>query len=114
MARSFRKPYAAVTSARSARTDKQMAARGVRRKQNRHLKLHWEEDDFLLPHRFECHHNDVWGWDRDGHQVLQVPTADDWSRFCLKTNGLHPYDQWPGYTSDAVWPPAWVADLTRK
>lgn len=114
MARSYRKPYAAVTGSRSARVDKQMAARGVRRKQNQHLKTSWEDEDFLLPHRLECHHNDVWGWDRDGHQYLQIPNAASWSRFCLEINGLHPYDQWPGWKVDTTWPPRWFADLMRK
>lgn len=114
MARSYRKPYTAVTGARSARIDKQMAARGVRHKQNQHLRANWDDEDILLPHRFECHHNDVWGWDRDGHQNLQEPDDRDWSQFCLKINGLHPYGQWPGWTGDSEWPPVWFAELTRK
>jgi hypothetical protein len=114
MARSHRKPYAAVTGARSARFDKQMAARGVRRKQNQHLKTNWDDEGMLLPHHLECHHNDVWDWGRDGHQALQVPDADDWSRHCAKVNGLRPYEAaW--WREDAnFWPPVWFADLTRK
>ncbi len=114
MARSYRNPYAAVTGVRSARIDKQMAARGVRSKQNQYLKTHWENEDFLLPHRLECDHNDVWSWGRDGNQYLHVPDARDWSQFCLKSNGLHPYGQWPGWKADAVWPPAYYSDLARK
>ena len=114
MARSYRRPYAAVTGSGSARIDKQMAAKGVRRKQNQYLKKHWDNQDFLLPHRLECHHNDVWDWGRDGHQSLQSPTAADWSRFCLEINSLHPYDQWPRWKVAATWPGAWFADLMRK
>jgi|GEM_PF-3120786 hypothetical protein len=114
MARSYRKPYAACTGMCSASIDKQIAARGVRRNQNQYLKTNWEDEDFLLPHRFECHHNDVWGWSRDGQQCLQVPNARDWSRFCLEINGLHPYDQSPGWQPDTVWPPACYTKLTRK
>lgn len=90
MSRSYRRPYSAPCGNASAHYDKTLAARGVRRAQNRALReaVDWEE--FELPHRFECNHNDVWGWGRDGKQTLQRPperdrhwrwtfmTADEW------------------------------------
>lgn len=113
MSRSYRKPYAAMTGAGSASIDKRYAARGVRRKQNAWLCNHWEDEDFLLPHRYECHHNDVWSWHRDGKQHLQVPDARDWSRYCAMVNGLHPYEEtW--WRKDEVWPPSWYQTLARK
>jgi len=114
VARSYRKPYSAITGVRSAHADKRTAARGARHKQNQHLRTHWDDESLLLPHRLECHHNDVWTWDCDGRQFLQVPDADAWSRFCLSSNRLHPYDLWPGWKSDSDWPPAWFAELMRK
>lgn len=95
-------PYPAL--ARLALT-MQMAARGVRHKQNQHLRTNWDDEDILLPHRFECRHNDVWGWDRDGHQNRQEPDDRAWSEFCLRVNGLQPYGQRPERTADSEWPP---------
>ena len=69
MSRSRRKPYSAITGIRSAKQDKRLAARGVRRKQNQVLNDVNSWEDSLLPHRYECHWNDVWSWDRDGNQM---------------------------------------------
>ena len=74
MSKSYRKPYSAVTGAGSAHNDKTVAARMVRRAQNHALRtavannVDW--DEFLLPDIYECSHNDVWGWGRDGNQSL--------------------------------------------
>jgi len=38
MSRSYRRPYAAITGTASAKDDKRMAQRGIRRKQNLTLK----------------------------------------------------------------------------
>lgn len=73
MGKSYRRPYSSPTGVRSASWDKREAARGLRRLHNCHLKTHWAEEDLLMPHRLEAHHNDVWGWSRDGKQRLQVP-----------------------------------------
>ena len=68
MSRSFRRPFAAITGLASAKWDKQMAHRGVRRKQNSALKTCLDFESFLLPHRLECNWNDTYHWGRDGAQ----------------------------------------------
>jgi hypothetical protein len=68
MSRSSRRPYAAITGAVSAKDDKRLAHRGVRRKQNLALKTCADYEDFLPPHPLECHWNNTWSWDRDGGQ----------------------------------------------
>jgi hypothetical protein len=68
MSRSTRRPFAAITGLSSAKWDKQMAHRGVRRKQNLVLKTCLDYDNLLLPHPFECHWNDTYNWGRDGSQ----------------------------------------------
>jgi hypothetical protein len=61
MSRSIRRP--------SAKDDKRMAHRGVRRKQNLALKACLDYDSLLLPHFLECHWNDTYCWGRDGAQM---------------------------------------------
>ena len=68
MSRSYRRPFAAITGLASAKGDKQLAHRGVRRKQNQALKTCTDFEDFLTPHRLECHWNDTYNWGRDGAQ----------------------------------------------
>ena len=68
MSRSYRRPYAAITGLASAKNDKQLAHRGVRRKQNLALKTCADYENLLLPHRLECHWNDTYNWGRDGAQ----------------------------------------------
>lgn len=83
MSRSYRKPYSTVCSAKkSARQDKVIAARCLRRLQNRYLRLNWKDENFLLPVRYEASHNDVWGWNRDGKQRLQFEPVFESLRFC--------------------------------
>jgi hypothetical protein len=68
MSRSYRRPFAAITGLASAKSDKQMAHRGVRRKQNLELKTCGDLDNLLLPHLLECHWNNTYCWGRDGAQ----------------------------------------------
>jgi len=68
MSRSTRRPYAAITGTASAKSDKQMAHRGVRRKQNPALKTCTDYENLLLPHALECHWNNTYNWGRDGAQ----------------------------------------------
>ena len=68
MSRSYRRPYAAITGLASAKDDKRLANRGVRRKQILALKTCPDYENLLLPHRLECHWNDTYGWGRDGAQ----------------------------------------------
>lgn len=72
MSRSHRRPYAAITGLASAKDDKRLANRGVRRKQNLALKVCIDYENLLLPHPLECSWNNTWCWDRDGTQC-------DWS-----------------------------------
>lgn len=83
MSRSTRGPYAAVTGAASAKRDKRLANRGVRRKQNLALKTCNNHEDFLPPHPLECAWNNTWCWDRDGGQCYHGSirhSADEWDR----------------------------------
>ena len=59
MSRSYRRPFAAITGLASAKNDKQLAHRGVRRKQNLALKVCADYESLLLPHPLECHWNDT-------------------------------------------------------
>lgn len=77
MGKSYRRPYACIFGSNdSAKEDKKLAARGARRLQNRSLKTCEDYEDFLIPHRREASHNDVWTWSRDGRKRLQKPPVD--------------------------------------
>jgi hypothetical protein len=76
MSRSYRRPFAAITGLASAKTDKQLAHRGVRRKQNSALKICPDYDDLLLPHFLECPWNNTWCWGRDGAQTYNGRPLD--------------------------------------
>jgi hypothetical protein len=119
MSKSRRRPFSAVTGVRSAKQDKQMASRAVRRRHNQYLKTQEDMDDFLLPHRLECGHNEVYGWSRDGRQRYQVPDHRCWSRYVAKIEGYHPYEtrpytRFPYMPGEVVWPPDWYPRLLRK
>ena len=60
MSRSYRRPYAAISGFASAKNDKRMAHRGVRRKQNLALKTSVDYESLLPPHRFECASNNTY------------------------------------------------------
>src|SRR5260221_10236889 len=83
MSRSYRKPFSAVTGRSSAKEDKILAHRGMRRAQNRALRTCLDWDEFLVPHKFECAWNDVWSWRRDGKQTLQEFHHNDFNPFYL-------------------------------
>ena len=115
MGKSYRRPYQAICGNSSAKKDKQVAARGVRRKQNEWLRINWHEEEMgLIPHRYECHHNSVWDWCRDGKQRLCVPRACDWSEYCRISQGLFRYSGEQFWTRKNVWPPHWAVEVTRK
>jgi hypothetical protein len=76
MSRSYRRPFAAVSGTASAKSDKQLAHRGVRRKQNLALKICADYCNLLIPHRFECAWNNTYCWGRDGEQTYQSPPRD--------------------------------------
>jgi hypothetical protein len=68
MSRSTRRPFAAITGTASAKDDKRMAHRCVRRRQNSAVKNCVDYEDFLVPHRLQCAWNDNYCWGRDGAQ----------------------------------------------
>jgi hypothetical protein len=81
MSRSYRRPYAAITGTASAKDDKRMAQRGIRRKQDHTLKSCADFEELLLPHRLECAWNDTYAWGRDGSQMYFGPerrAGDEW------------------------------------
>jgi hypothetical protein len=69
MSRSYRRPFVAITGLASAKSDKQLAHRGVRRKQNYALKICADYENLLLPHFLECPWNNTYIWGRDGAQT---------------------------------------------
>jgi hypothetical protein len=106
MSRSFKhQPFMAVCGNGSAKQDKVMAHRGVRRTQKAYIRSTFEYEDFLLPHRLECPWNETYSWGRDGHQTWHGVDDWDWQRY-LKHG---PLDKHYG-----VWPPRWYARMMRK
>lgn len=68
MSKSRRRPYLAITGHGSAKKDKRMAARGMRRRQNRWLRVTTSFEDTAMPLRGECAWNNTYQWARDGRQ----------------------------------------------
>lgn len=114
MSRSFKKkPFMAITGAKSAKVDKQLAHRGERRKHSLELRMAGKEarfDDYVPPLRRECRWNNNYCWSRDGKQHYMVPSARDYGTYCLS--------QLPGYEylqdRSGVWPPPWFDEIIRK
>jgi hypothetical protein len=89
MSRSYRRPFAVIYSRACSKSDKQLAHRGVRRKQNLAVKICLDYDTFLAPHRLECHWNDTYNWACDDSQgyvgyYRNSPEEDNW-KFYQKT-----------------------------
>ena len=84
MSRSYRRPYEAITGLASAKSDKQMAHRGVRRNQNLALKTCPDYDNLLLPHFLECNWNNTYCWGRDGAQSYHSRPLDSGNEYDLK------------------------------
>ncbi len=68
MSRSSRRPFSAITGTASAKDDKRMAHRGVRRKQNLALKTCADFETLLIPDELACAWNNNYCWGRDGAQ----------------------------------------------
>lgn len=104
----------------SSKKDKQFANRSARRKQNQTLRMTEEFEDFLLPHRYECANNDVWGWVRDGKQRYKGPGSGVWKRSL--SNYYRVEQKFWQYESEKffyeedenIWPPDWYLRLQRK
>jgi hypothetical protein len=87
MSRSLRRLYAAITGLASAKSDKQMAHRGVRREQKLALEACADYENLLLPHWLECPWNNNWCWGRDGAQIYHSrPRESDCERiqYCYR------------------------------
>ena len=83
MSRSCRRPFAAISGTASAKSYKQMAHRGVRRKLNLALKTCANCENLLLPHRLECHWINTYCAGRDGAQTYHSRpegSNDEYSR----------------------------------
>jgi hypothetical protein len=102
MSRSRKRPYAAICGNGSARYDKKLAGRGVRRKQN-----HWLRNQA---------HNNTWGWSRDGKQFLRLPTPQDRAYNQQWIQGRYKKGREENWLKKnySQWPPRWYARLTRK
>jgi hypothetical protein len=118
MSRSYRRPYASCCGSNSARWDKQQANRGIRRRVNGwiHRQLKNNDEFDLVPHRLECHHNEVYDWARDGHQYYHELTGNDWHLHVEANSdgtGWLAHDSWlkKHYGN---WPPLWYQRLLRK
>ena len=115
MSRSYRRPFTAVCGSDvSAKKDKQLAARGVRRVQNRVAKRMLRHPNLLMPHFRSCPWNEVYDWGRDGGKRLQVPTARDWDRHVKTMLGLGYYAHPWMRKHYLEWPPMRYVELTRK
>lgn len=116
MSRSFKKqPFDTITCCGSAKCDKQLAHRAERRTHNRaiHIARQTESlEDFTPPLRLECSHNDVWDWNRDGHQRWCGLTVRDWAKY---EQAHHNPESWVyQYEPYMVWPPTWYTQMMRK
>ena len=86
MSRSYRRPYAAITGTKSAKQDKLIARRAVRRMENQRIRNCQDFEMLMMPDRLDCAFNDTWSWGRDGKQFLHFPPEP------LKTNSE--FDVW--------------------
>lgn len=110
MSNSTRRPYSTHTINCGAKRDKRTANRSVRRRQNQWLATTLDFEEALLPHRYECSDNDVWGWSRDGKQHYNS-LSQAWAHYCEGCN--LPYS-WRRSKKEPVWPPDWYTKLLRK
>jgi hypothetical protein len=103
MSRSFKhQPFQAICGGGSAKHDKRLANRGVRRAHRKvlHQMLVEKEYDLLMPHRLECAWNEVYSWGRDGNQIYQELNGMTWEMYL---NGHY-----------ETWPPQWYVKMMRK
>jgi hypothetical protein len=91
MSRSYRRPFAAIIGTASAKDDKRLAHRGVRRKQNLELKNCSDYENLVLSHPLECSWNNTYCWGRDGaqtdHSLLRYsrdPSSQNYYRKLLR------------------------------
>jgi hypothetical protein len=118
MSRSYKKnPFTAICGGDSAKYDKQLAHRGVRRAQNQATRRMAYDEDLLMPHRYECTWNETYNWGRDGKQCWQAPDARDWERHVWAVRGwyLFKFQLREPYCSQYLpWPPTEFVKMMRK
>jgi hypothetical protein len=116
MGKSYRKPYATVTGARSAAHDKMVARRCYRRIQEHVIRTFdgdWE--DFVIPVRYEASFNNVCSWGRDGKQRLRFLDHNDFNPFWATSYFEGSFeDLMRRYEKRLAWSKQWIADLKRK
>lgn len=118
MARSRRLPYTAVTGTGSAKQDKQLANRGVRRRQNQYTRdvlignQDWDADP--IPVRYECAHNDTYSWNRDGKQYLCTIDHDDLNPYHCTSYFVEGEEFIRDHEESVAWQVRWIKELQRK
>ena len=109
MSRSFKhRPFTAICGGGSAKHDKVLAHRGERRANQRAVQKARKEQDFenfLAPHKFECHWNNTYCWGRDGNQNYCGLSGRDWYYFTQASSSDEYFGQWP---------PLWYQAMLRK
>ena len=105
MSRSYKhQPFMAICGNGSAKHDKTLAHRGVRKAVRQAIKTTTDFEDFLAPHFRECRWNNTYDWGRDGSQTYQALDTRDWTRY-LESEPDGYFGQWP---------PTWYLRMMRK
>lgn len=120
MSKSYRKPYSSWCGVRSSAYDKMLAARGVRRAQDQVLRdsiahdADW--DEVLMPLPYECSHNDVWVWNRDGNKYFCHASTNTFNPYahCSRRYGFAPADEFAWLEEAERDHALWMARMSRK
>jgi hypothetical protein len=112
MSRSFKKqPFSYLCGSRPTK-DRRKSNQGVRRTQKAYIRAHYKDEEFLLPHRFECPWNEKYSWTSDGDKRWSGLTYIDYADYheaCIET-----WSFWFGDPQFTCWPPAWYVKMFRK
>ena len=116
MGKSYRLPYCTFVGCRSSKWDKRFANRAVRRRQNEFVKACPDWDEVPFPHRYECAHNDVWDWCRDGKQQLQTTQHNYYNPFWLVGRQMPwSYEEMVEHRNESLEKHLrWIEELKRK
>lgn len=113
--KSYRLPYSSVLGVvRSCKWDKRIANRAIRRTQNSFVNNCSEWDEELIPHRYECAHNNVYGWNRDGNQSLQTIRHNDYNPFWIKPSYYSEEKAISNHKKRLARRLKWIEELSRK
>lgn len=112
MSRSFKKqPFDYICCGRATK-DRRRSNRGTRRTQNRYIRNHFSDEEFLLPHPLECPWNEKYSWDSDGDKSWRGLDGRDWGIW-VEAN-FQPWNIWYGDERRSCWPPSWYVEMMRK